>query len=229
MQKNITEIQSISKGSHWRKLKPRKPMYSDMSSVKCNFISWRFCREWLLTVLWTDFYWLTHITLWQPSAPHWVRWVYSDTNSNERIFSKLINLCLDVFLTHSSQLLVKLGRYFMGTQVLHSLGGENVTSNSGFSPTSKNFLYKSPLVLPGTVPPGCTWLKCCSEWPRPPPSASATSLVCSSQATWVFLWEKPTKKIFKANKNVQMRNQQFNQHISNVTLKSTYFFLVPLH
>lgn len=44
--------------------------------------------------------------------------------------------------------------------------------------------------VPGKAPLDCTWLKCCSVWLRPPPSASARSPVCSSLATWAFLEQK---------------------------------------
>lgn len=43
----------------------------------------------------------------------------------ERIFSELINLCLDVVFTHGPQLFVQLGRDLMEAEVFHSLRGEN--------------------------------------------------------------------------------------------------------
>lgn len=47
-------------------------------------------------------------------------------------------------------------------------------------------------VIPGRAPLDCIWLKCCSVWPPPPPSASARSPVCSSQAIWAFLQAEQT-------------------------------------
>lgn len=42
-----------------------------------------------------------------------------------RIFSELVDLSLDVVFAHDPQLLVKLGRYLVGAEVLHSLRRES--------------------------------------------------------------------------------------------------------
>ena len=44
-------------------------------------------------------------------------------SKSERIFSELINLCLDVVFTHGPQLFVKFGSYLMEAQVLDRLRG----------------------------------------------------------------------------------------------------------
>lgn len=46
---------------------------------------------------------------------------YKNNKNCERIFSELVNLCLNVIFTHSPELLVKLGRNLVGAQILHSL------------------------------------------------------------------------------------------------------------
>lgn len=88
-------------------------------------------------------------------------------------------------------------------------GERRVMSHRGFSGTEEYFQYYGLLAVPGRVPPGCTWLKCCSEWPRPPPSASATSLGCSSQATWAFLFEETIKDIENTTKGAKTLTQTY--------------------
>lgn len=120
---------------------------------------------------------------------------------SERIFSELINLCLDVVFTHGPQLFVKFGSYLMEAQVLDRLRGVKTTHQFPQDwRASVSFLWAVGRlgVVPGRAPPDCTWLKCCSVWPPPPPSASARFPACSSQAIWDFL---PAKQNTKCSSN----------------------------
>lgn len=124
----------------------------------------------------------------------------------------MIDLCLDVVFTHSPQLFVKFGRYLMRAEVLNSLRVQkkcfdgHLVSMKDMNMMAKEQLstdhtvivweVNRPVVIPGRAPLDCTWLKCCSVWPRLPPSASARSPVCSSLAIWVFLGARQNTQSF---------------------------------
>lgn len=87
--------------------------------------------------------------------------------------------------------------------------------------------WYGPTVIPGRAPLDCTWLKCCSEWPPPPPSASARSPACSSQAIWAFLRSKQNTNCSEnteqqtVDPNIMLCHQCYSKTTVSVSTLST--------